>query len=388
MTDFATGLTLEVLAGLGADRGWDAITRSERVQRALRELGMRGSEPQPEFASVYTFALATYGVGRPRMMRTLFRNQVVTDLFRHSYEKRDPAFFKKELAEYLTSEEGRQIFGKITITEALQEYSCFAAVFELMVDLSTTPAELRLVHSIDDISSQVQELVRIVQQLARGKAVDVNSESTNAEEQKLHARIDELAKAIAALNPTQVSEKNTGPLLSRIEELTKEIGSMRTSATESQQQNRRLLLVAIAVSGIATGTAVAVVIKSTTAQEESQFPVINPTGRYPRPGGSNRMHQRGAHRSSWFHLMLHPTAHRLGSEVSHEVGTNYNEQHAWWNESEGMIIDATPDLTDVFEYPDDESEEDVLETEDLDIEDQLDESDDDGDDDHQGELYY
>ena len=78
---------IDALAGIAKDE----LKRNERVIKLLKQFNLDPDHPPAEFTGVYNYALVEYGVGKPRAILQLFRQEEVQKAFREAFDADNPS---------------------------------------------------------------------------------------------------------------------------------------------------------------------------------------------------------------------------------------------------------------------------------------------------------
>ncbi|MFD8597560.1 NACHT domain-containing protein [Kitasatospora sp. NPDC059646] len=143
-----------VLGKLVAKPATDAAMRQEWVLRALRAVRLDPRKPPRDFDSIYAVALIEYCAGRADSVLAVFRDAYVVESFRRSFELRDLARVRREVAEAVERNRETGEFGHLA--HGFEEHvDAFAAAFEQVVDRTREPHEARLEETVRALLSQV-----------------------------------------------------------------------------------------------------------------------------------------------------------------------------------------------------------------------------------------
>ncbi|MGW4378736.1 NACHT domain-containing protein [Kitasatospora sp. NPDC004531] len=130
------------LARLVAKPLTDAAMRQERVLRALRLVKLDPRKPPRDFDGLYALTLIEYCAGRAESVLAVFRDEYVIDSFRRSFEHRDLARVRREVAEAVERNRETGEFGHLA--HGFEEHvDAFSATFEELVDRTREPHEVR-----------------------------------------------------------------------------------------------------------------------------------------------------------------------------------------------------------------------------------------------------
>ncbi len=155
---------LEILIDAITGLAKDELKRNERVIKLLKQFNLDPDHPPAEFTGVYNYALVEYGIGKPRAILQLFRQEEVQKAFRQAFDADNPSIVIAQIEQVLEPDEWNILEEAIVEEEidVIVELAEFSAVFIKVVELSRTPAEVRRDRNITDIQ---QELEVIKQQL-------------------------------------------------------------------------------------------------------------------------------------------------------------------------------------------------------------------------------
>jgi hypothetical protein len=167
MTAPTIDLVLGTLLEISKDPLAKRIARSERVQRALRQLGLTPDPPPDDFDAIYVHALVEYGWNKPEPVLNLWREEQIRDAFRKSFHRNDPAILIEEVDQLLLVNEETAILGQIDYDLRL-EIEEFVQAFHRIIDRVRTPQEIRqenllreIRHDLTATSDQLQTLVEL-----------------------------------------------------------------------------------------------------------------------------------------------------------------------------------------------------------------------------------
>lgn len=92
---------IDTLAGFAKDE----LKRNERVIKLLKQFNLDPDHPPAEFTGVYNYALVEYGVGKPRAILQLFRQEEVQKAFRQAFDADNPNIAIAQIEEVLEPDE-------------------------------------------------------------------------------------------------------------------------------------------------------------------------------------------------------------------------------------------------------------------------------------------
>jgi hypothetical protein len=98
MVDFLEPV-IKVILGFSFQPIKKQLDRSEKVQAALKQLGLEPEHPENKFSVVYIHTLVKYGVDKPKAVLQLFRQKEVVQAFRQAFEQENPSIVMETMEE-------------------------------------------------------------------------------------------------------------------------------------------------------------------------------------------------------------------------------------------------------------------------------------------------
>jgi len=154
-------IDLTVVIGYLLERSLDSAIggakRREVVIQTLKKLRLNPDTPPTDFEGVYAYTLVEYGADKPPQLLNLFRQSIVREAFRRTFESNDSSIFNHETSEYLQSEEGKMMYQ--LEYDPLQELTKFQEVFLVLVNRARTIVEIIQNAKLDNIHDKVAALL-------------------------------------------------------------------------------------------------------------------------------------------------------------------------------------------------------------------------------------
>jgi predicted NACHT family NTPase len=135
----------------------DKFQRSETVIKILKQFNLDPEHPLPDFSSVYAYTLVEYGLGKPKPILELFRDEEIKQAFREAFDRNSPAIFLNRGEEFLNSRAVGDEIKDLGI-DIRREFGAFSAVFIAVTKRSRTPKEALTNHQIDSVNKQIVTL--------------------------------------------------------------------------------------------------------------------------------------------------------------------------------------------------------------------------------------
>ncbi|MEG4321169.1 MULTISPECIES: pentapeptide repeat-containing protein [unclassified Microcoleus] len=132
----------------------DKLERSETVIKLLKKFNLDPEHPLPDFSSVYAYTLVEYGVGKPKPILQLFRQEEIKQAFRQAFDRNSPAILIEGGEKFLdTYALGNEI--KALGIDIRREFAAFSAVFIAVTKNTRNPKEALIEHQIDSVHQQI-----------------------------------------------------------------------------------------------------------------------------------------------------------------------------------------------------------------------------------------
>ncbi|TAE67417.1 MAG: NACHT domain-containing protein [Oscillatoriales cyanobacterium] len=132
----------------------DKFQRSETVIKLLKKFNLDPEHPLPDFSSVYAYTLVEYGVGKPKPILQLFREEEIKQAFRQGFDRNSPAIFLTQGEDFLDAYAlGDEI--KDLGIDIRREFAAFSAVFIAVTKRTRNPKEALTNHQIDSVHKQI-----------------------------------------------------------------------------------------------------------------------------------------------------------------------------------------------------------------------------------------
>jgi predicted NACHT family NTPase len=135
----------------------DKFQRSETVIKLLKQFNLDPEHPLPDFSSVYAYTLVEYGIGKPKQILQLFREEEIKQAFRQAFDRNSPTNFLQQGEDFLNAYAlGDEI--KDLGIDIRREFAAFSAVFIAVTKRSRNPKEVLANHQIDSVNKQIVAL--------------------------------------------------------------------------------------------------------------------------------------------------------------------------------------------------------------------------------------
>jgi predicted NACHT family NTPase len=153
--DFLIGAITDIVSPTAFIK--DKLQRNETVIKLLKKFNLDPDHPPADFSGVYAYALVEYGVGKPKPILELFRQQEIQKIFRKALDQNNPSILLKEgeafLDGYALGDEIRELG-----IDAHRELAAFATVFIEVAKRSRTPAEVLTNQQIGSLHKRIENI--------------------------------------------------------------------------------------------------------------------------------------------------------------------------------------------------------------------------------------
>ena len=135
----------------------DKFQRSETVIKLLKQFNFDPEHPLPDFSSVYAYTLVEYGIGKPKPILELFREEEIKQAFRQAFDRNSPTNFLQQGEDFLNAYALGDKIKDLGI-DIRREFAAFSAVFIVVTKRSRNPKEVLANHQIDSVKKQIVAL--------------------------------------------------------------------------------------------------------------------------------------------------------------------------------------------------------------------------------------
>jgi predicted NACHT family NTPase len=142
----------------------EKILRSETVIKLLQQFNLDPEHPPADFSGVYAYALVEYGVGKPKSLLELFRQEAIKQAFRTALDHNNPSILLSEVDVFLDAYTlGDDIRG--LGLDVRREVAEFATVFIEVAKRTRTPADVLLNQKIGSLHKRIATIQEQLERL-------------------------------------------------------------------------------------------------------------------------------------------------------------------------------------------------------------------------------
>ncbi|KOP24386.1 hypothetical protein AMR41_21075 [Hapalosiphon sp. MRB220] len=135
----------------------EKILRSETVIKLLQQFNLDPEHPPADFSGVYAYALVEYGVGKPKPLLELFRQEAIKQAFRTALDHNNPSILLSEVDAFLDTYALGDDIRNLGL-DVRREVAEFATVFIEVAKRSRTPADVLMNQRIGSLHSRIASI--------------------------------------------------------------------------------------------------------------------------------------------------------------------------------------------------------------------------------------
>lgn len=132
----------------------EKILRSETVIKLLQQFHLDPEHPPADFSGVYAYALVEYGVGKPKPLLELFRQEAIKQAFRTALDHNNPSILLSEVDAFLDTYTLGDDIRSLEL-DVRREVAEFATVFIEVAKRTRTPADVLLNQKIGSLHKRI-----------------------------------------------------------------------------------------------------------------------------------------------------------------------------------------------------------------------------------------
>ncbi len=132
----------------------EKILRSETVIKLLQQFNLDPEHPPADFSGVYAYALVEYGVGKPKPLLELFRQQAIKQAFRTALDHNNPSILLSEVDAFLDTYTLGDDIRSLEL-DVRREVAEFATVFIEVAKRTRTPSDVLLNQKIGSLHKRI-----------------------------------------------------------------------------------------------------------------------------------------------------------------------------------------------------------------------------------------
>ncbi|BAY21184.1 WD-40 repeat protein [Calothrix sp. NIES-2100] len=142
----------------------EKILRSETVIKLLQQFNLDPEHPPADFSGVYAYALVEYGVGKPKPLLELFRQEAIKQAFRTALNHNNPSILLSEVDVFLDTYTLGDDIRSLEL-DIRREVAEFATVFIEVAKRTRTPADVLLNQKIGSLHKRIASIQEQLERL-------------------------------------------------------------------------------------------------------------------------------------------------------------------------------------------------------------------------------
>jgi predicted NACHT family NTPase len=125
----------------------EKIQRNETVIKLLQQFNLSPEHPPADYSDVYAYTLVEYGVGKPKPLLELFRQETIKLAFRKAFDHNNPSILLSEVdvfvAAYALGDDIQDVETRnfASLQNIRREIAAFYIVFSEVAKRSRKPAD-------------------------------------------------------------------------------------------------------------------------------------------------------------------------------------------------------------------------------------------------------
>jgi predicted NACHT family NTPase len=135
----------------------EKIQRSETVIKLLQQFNLDPEHPPADFSGVYAYTLVEYGVGKPKSLLELFRQEEIKQAFRKAFDHNNPSILLSEVDACVEAYDfGDEI--KALRIDLRREIGAFYIIFSEVAKRSRNPADTLMSQQIGSVHKNITSI--------------------------------------------------------------------------------------------------------------------------------------------------------------------------------------------------------------------------------------
>lgn len=175
-------MVTSAIVSMSLEAAANKLGRREAIIRVLHQLNIDTEPPPDDFGAIYCYTLVEYGVFKPEPILNFFRNDFVREAFQRAFYAGDSSILEHEADSIIEWNNETHGLGQIDY-DFRRELATFLEVFNVVVNGTRTPSEVKRDHSIDELHKKIDLLLQ-------AKEEDGNHRTPTTESKHLTSRLD------------------------------------------------------------------------------------------------------------------------------------------------------------------------------------------------------
>ncbi|MHC5857390.1 WD40 domain-containing protein [Nostoc sp.] len=142
----------------------EKIRRNETVIKLLQQFKLDPEHPPADFSGVYAYSLVEYGVGKPKPVLELFRQEAIKQAFRKAFDHNNPSILLSEVDAWLDAYSLGDDIRSLGI-DIRREIAAFYIVFAEVAKRTRNPADTLMSQQIGSLQKRIANIQELLDRL-------------------------------------------------------------------------------------------------------------------------------------------------------------------------------------------------------------------------------
>lgn len=142
----------------------EKIRRNETVIKLLQQFNLDPEHPPADFSGVYAYTLVEYGVGKPKPVLELFRQEAIKQAFRKAFDHNNPSILLSEVDAWLDAYTLGDNIRSLGI-DIRREIATFYIVFAEVAKRTRNPADTLMSQQIGSLQKRIVNIQELLDRL-------------------------------------------------------------------------------------------------------------------------------------------------------------------------------------------------------------------------------
>jgi len=147
-------LLFNAISGIAQPLIKEKVQRNETVIKLLKQFKIDPEHPPGDFSGVYAYTLVEYGVGKPKPILELFRQQEIKAAFRKAFDHNNPSILLSEVDAFVDAYALGDEIKNLRI-DIKREIAAFYIVFSQVAKLTRNPASTMMSQQIGSLHTSI-----------------------------------------------------------------------------------------------------------------------------------------------------------------------------------------------------------------------------------------
>ncbi len=150
-------LLFNAISGIAQPVIKEKVQRNETVIKLLKQFKIDPEHPPGDFSGVYAYTLVEYGVGKPKPILELFRQQEIKAAFRKAFDHNNPSILLSEVDAFVEAYAVGDEIKSLRI-DIKREIAAFYIVFSQVAKLTRNPADTMMSQQIGSLHTNIKNI--------------------------------------------------------------------------------------------------------------------------------------------------------------------------------------------------------------------------------------